>query len=68
MRCCLLIGIVALAGCGSTKLETGYEPRPLGASDAVRRGYYAAPFTAEAKAAAADQEGEMEMRRPGPQP
>ena len=38
------------AGC-SSKLETGYEPRKLGASDEARRGYYADPFSPEAKAA-----------------
>ena len=45
-------GIITLAaaGCSST-LETGYAPRKLGASDDVRRGYYAQPFTPEAKAA-----------------
>lgn len=37
-------------GCAS-KLETGYEPRRLGASDDVRRGFYAQPFTPEARAA-----------------
>lgn len=37
-------------GCSST-LETGYQPRKLGASDEARRGYYAQPFTPEAKAA-----------------
>ncbi len=41
---------VLLAGCAS-KLETGYQPRVLGASDEARRGYYAQPFTPQAKAA-----------------
>jgi hypothetical protein len=35
------------AGC-SSKLETGYVPRKLGASDETRRGFYAQPFTPEA--------------------
>jgi len=40
-----------VSGCSST-LETGYVPRPLGgASTEVRRGYYAQPFTPEAKKA-----------------
>ena len=38
------------AGC-SSGLETGYVPRKLGSSNEVRRGYYAQPFTPEAKAA-----------------
>jgi hypothetical protein len=38
------------AGC-SSKLETGYKPRLLGSSAETRRGYYAQPFTPEAKKA-----------------
>lgn len=52
-------------GC-SSKLEDGYKPRLLGASDAQRRAYYAAPFTPEAQAAQMDSEQEMEQRRPRP--
>jgi hypothetical protein len=37
-------------GC-SSKLETGYKPRMLGSSEEVRRGYYAEPFSPEAKKA-----------------
>jgi hypothetical protein len=37
-------------GC-SSKLETGYEPRMLGSSNETRRGFYAQPFTPEARAA-----------------
>ena len=44
------LSLVVGAGCSST-LDTGYEPRRLGASDDVRRGYYAQPFTPEARAA-----------------
>ena len=52
----LLIGIgLALFGpaCGgcSEKLETGYEPRRLGASNETRRGFYAQPFSPEAQKA-----------------
>ncbi|HEX8524303.1 MAG TPA: hypothetical protein VF669_18755 [Tepidisphaeraceae bacterium] len=36
-------------GCGTEKLETGYVPRKLGANDATRRSFYAAPFAPEAK-------------------
>lgn len=42
--------LLSVVGCSST-LETGYVPRKLGASDDVRRGYYAQPFTPAAKAA-----------------
>jgi hypothetical protein len=41
---------VGAAGC-SEKLETGYEPRRLGSSSEVRRGFYAAPFSPEARKA-----------------
>ena len=43
-----LTGVAAAGGC-SSKLETGYKPRPLGGSSPeARRGYYAKPFTPEA--------------------
>ena len=48
----LLTGALA-SGC-SEKLETGYEPRRLGASSAERRAYYASPYTPEAIAAQKD--------------
>ncbi len=51
----LLAGMVGVAGgCGSERLETGYEPLKLGASDAVRRSYYAAPFTQESRVSKLD--------------
>jgi hypothetical protein len=42
-----LAAICLIAGCEPV-LETGYKPRPLNASDAVRRAYYAPAFTPEA--------------------
>jgi hypothetical protein len=61
-----LIFIAAgLAGCSST-LETGYKPRLIGDSAVKQRGYYASPFTPEAKAAQAEHEQELEARRPRP--
>ena len=57
--------VVGLVGCSST-LEDGYKPRKLGASDAVRRSYYASPFTPEATVSKADREQELEARRPRP--
>ncbi len=50
MRSCMILLVVSLSGCAS-KLETGYQPRMLGSSSDVRRGYYAQPFTPEAKKA-----------------
>ena len=45
------LGAVGGGGGCSSKLETGYKPRLLGSSEEVRRGYYAEPFTPEAKKA-----------------
>jgi hypothetical protein len=46
------IALMAAVLCGcSAQLETGYQPRKLGSSSETRRGYYAPPFTPEAKAA-----------------
>jgi hypothetical protein len=64
-RAASVLALVIFSGCSST-LETGYEPRRLGASDAVRRGYYATPFTPEARAASQDREQEYDARRPRP--
>jgi hypothetical protein len=54
-----LIIMAVMAGCGPERLETGYEPRKLGASDATRRGFYAPEFSpaAQAAAAAEDRDG-----------
>jgi len=51
----LAVTVTALGvtGC-SSKLETGYEPRKLNASNEKRRAFYAAPFTPEARAGASD--------------
>ena len=57
--------IIGLAGCSSA-LEDGYKPHRLGSSDAVRRSYYASPFTPEAKVAQSDRDQEVEARRPRP--
>ncbi len=51
---CLLAASCIFFGCGGSKLETGYAPRKLNDSDAERRGYYAAPFSPEARAAEAE--------------
>jgi hypothetical protein len=54
-----------LLGC-SSRLETGYLPRKLGASNTERRGFYAMPFTREARAAEMEREAEFDARRPRP--
>lgn len=67
-RIVLSLSVLTLAGCSSS-LETGYVPRPLGATATERRGYYASPFTPEAAAAAqtqTDPAGDVRsMRKPG---
>lgn len=57
----------AVGGCsrGNT-LETGYAYRPLSASPAEIRGFYAERFTPEARAAQLEREQELEARRPKP--
>jgi hypothetical protein len=64
MRCLVILSLLLLAACQS-KLETGYQPRPLGSNETVRRGYYATPFTPEANAAQ-DANADFESRRPKP--
>ena len=51
----LSLALFAL-GCGSDHLETGYVYTPLGDSSAKRRGYYADPFSPEARAAQTEQQ------------
>ena len=50
----LVIATILLAGCGPARLETGYVPRPLGSTEDQRKGYYAGPFSPEARAAQAE--------------
>jgi hypothetical protein len=61
----ILLILLALVGCTSA-LETGYKPTPLGASAAVRRSYYASPFSPESQAPKMERDQEMEARRPHP--
>jgi hypothetical protein len=63
----IFLTLVTLPGAGcSDKLETGYKPRPLTASPALRRAYYASPFSREAEAPELEREQEFEARRPKP--
>ncbi|HMB95928.1 MAG TPA: hypothetical protein VKK61_07815 [Tepidisphaeraceae bacterium] len=61
----ILIFLGTVAGC-TEHLETGYKPQPLGASSAMRRSYYASPFSPEAQAPQMEREQEMNARRPKP--
>ena len=66
MMSAAMLAVTGLAvGCNDA-LETGYKPRPLKASDSLRRSYYASPFTPESKAPELDQQQEFEARRPRP--
>ena len=67
------LAVAPLAGLGcSSELETGYEPRRLGAPAATRRGYYAPAYTPaafEAAQAQADPNAGMStVRKPGRAP
>lgn len=68
VRCRLVavgaLAVVVLSGCSTPKLETGYEPRPLNASGTQRRGYYAGPFSREAREAERVQLEAMNDARP----
>jgi hypothetical protein len=46
----MLVAAPSLGGCESS-LVTGYQPRRLGDTPAVRRAYYAGKYTPEARAA-----------------
>ena len=59
--CLFLLGLAA--GC-SNKTETGYEPRKLGDSPTVQRGYYASPFSPEQRAAESERPVELQNHRP----
>ena len=61
----LLVALPAVAGC-SNKLETGYEPRTIGSNEVERRGYYAAPFSKEAREARQKADADTDVRRPRP--
>ena len=64
----LAAGLLTVVGGCTTgnKLETGYTYRPLSASQAEIRGFYAERFTPEARAAQLEREQEFEARRPKP--
>ncbi len=66
MRMLTVVMLLALAAGCSEKLETGYAPRKLGATEAQRRGYYAQPYTPEARAAETDKQTDLKDRRPAP--
>lgn len=60
-----LLFMAFAAGC-SNKLETGYEPRTIGSNETERRGYYAAPFSKEAREARQKADYDGDVRRPAP--
>ena len=66
----LLLPVAAGLGCGNNKLETGYEYRPLGASDAERRAFYSPRYTRAAAQAEQerDKDDDLRSRRPDYRP
>lgn len=71
MRRWIALGLLMLTGCDSG-LVTGYQPRRLGDSPAVRKGYYAGKYTPEARAAESERAEALRARTPaapgGPSP
>jgi hypothetical protein len=59
----LALVVLSAAGC-RTKTETGYTPRTLGDSMTVQRGYYATPFSPEARMAEQARHDDGIDRRP----
>lgn len=70
-RTVTLVTLIALspipltAGCDSG-LVTDYQPRRLGDSPGVRRGYYAPRYSPEGRAAEQERAAESKDRRPAP--
>jgi hypothetical protein len=66
----LALILVTLGGCSSSKLETGYQPRRLGAGDAERKAFYSAKYTRAAVLAEQEKgkEAEFRARRPDYRP
>lgn len=52
------------AGCESSRLETGYRPRPLNSSATERRAYYSSRYSREAIMAEQNRETDYRDRRP----
>jgi len=67
-KCIVLILLLAASGC-SSKLETGYEPKPLDMPISQRETLYADPYSQQAMQAQQEQQssggGESEFHRPG---
>jgi hypothetical protein len=58
--------LAGLGGGCKNKLETGYVPRTIGSNETERRGYYAAPFSREAREARHSADDDSDGRRPSP--
>ena len=66
-----LASFLALAvgsGCSSTRLETGYQPRVLGAGEAQRKAFYSAKYTRAAAMAEQERGADFRARRPDYRP
>jgi len=60
--------LLLAAGCGSSKLETGYEPKRLDMPLSQRETLYSDPYSQQAMQAQQDQKdsgGGSEVHRPG---
>jgi hypothetical protein len=65
-RAILMLCLIGLVGCSNRQLETGYTYTPLGDSPNKRRGYYADPFSPEARLAQQERTTDRESRRQVP--
>ena len=65
MKTVWIVVVVFVTACNN-KLETGYEPRTIGSNEVERRGYYAAPFSREAREAREKTDSDTDGRRPSP--
>ena len=59
-------GLITLAGCGSSRTDTGYEPHRLSMNGNQIRGLYAPAFSPEAQSAKEDQKQTIKNVHPGP--
>jgi hypothetical protein len=65
-----LLPLWVALGCESSRLETGYQPRPLNAGDAERKAFYSAKYTRAAALAEQERgrEADFRARRPDYRP
>ncbi len=61
----IAFAVLSIAGCGSNKTETGYEPKRLGMNGPQIRSLYAPAFSPDARPVDAPSNNTPLTRRPG---